>query len=107
MSKSIELVIDFETGEKKTFYQPTHVKGSASLEALELGKEMQAKGDDIERADFERIADFIAEKLYNGKFSRDELIDGIDASELFTTLMEQLQSVFGTDTGKSSKEKKD
>lgn len=106
MSKSIELVVNFDTEEKKTFYQPTHIKGSASLEALELGKEMQKKGDDVDSSDFERIADFIAEKLYNNKFTRDELIDGVDATNLFSALTEQLQSVFGEDSGKSSPEKK-
>lgn len=107
MAKSIELIIDFETGETKTFHQPKHIKGSVALEGLELGKSLQKKGEDnIERTDIERIADFVAEHLYSNKFTREDLIDGIDARQLFTTLMGQLSSVFGDETENFTKEKK-
>ena len=106
MAKSIELVVDFETGETKTFYQPKHIKGSVALEGLSLGKEFQEKGENnIGKDDFMKLASFIAEQLYNNKFTAEECIDGIDARSLFQTLMEQLTSVFGDDSGKSSKEK--
>lgn len=98
MAKSIELVVDFETGETKTFYQPKHIKGSIALEGLEIGKELQKKGEnDIDRSDIERIADFVATHLYLNKFSREELIDGLDARKLFVTLMDQLSSILGGD----------
>lgn len=106
MAKQIQLMID---GEKKKFFQPQHVDGDAALDALDLGKEMEKKGDDIERSDFERVAEFISEKLYNNKFTRDELIKGTHATLLFETLMDQLRSVMvsNDESGKSSKEKKD
>ncbi|GKV67299.1 MULTISPECIES: phage tail assembly chaperone G [unclassified Sporosarcina] len=107
MSKKIELVIDFESGETKTFHQPAHIKGSVALEGIEIGQAINKKGEsDIERSDIERIADFVADQLYGGKFTREELIDGLHAPHLLETLMEQLQSVFGDDTGNFTKEKK-
>lgn len=99
MTKSIELVINFETGEKKTFNQPEHIVGSAALEGLAIGKKMQKKGEEnIEPSDIERVADFVTEKLYPGKFTREELIDGLHAPLMMTTLMDQLSSVFGDET---------
>ena len=100
MAKQIDLVLDFETEETKTFYQPKHIKGSAALEALTIGREMDKKGADIDGSDIERIADFVAKYLYNEQFTREQLIDGIHAPRLTMTLMEQLRSVImGDDTG--------
>lgn len=96
MTKQIELVTNFETGEKETFFLPAHIKGSVALDGLELGKEMQKKGDDVGRKDFEKIADFVAKRLYNGQFTRDQLIDGLNATDVFTELMNQLSAVLGS-----------
>lgn len=107
MTKSIELVMDFETGEKKTFHQPEHIVGSATLEGLTIGKQMQKKGEEnIDPSDIERIADFVAEKLYAGKFTREELIDGLHAPLMMPTLMDQLSSVFGDETENFTQAKK-
>lgn len=103
MTKQIDLVVDFETEETKTFYQPKHLRGSAALEALTLGRMLEKKGEDIEAKDFESIADFVANHLYNGQFTREQLIDGIHAPNLTSTLMEQLRSVIrGDDSGEEN-----
>lgn len=106
MAKSIELVMNFETGEKKEFFQPQHIKGSVALEGLTLGKRIDKKGDDIEEKDIREVASFVANKLYAGEFTADDMIDGLHASNLFQEVMEQLGSVFGDASGNASKAKK-
>ena len=43
MAKSITLVVNFETLETKEFFQPEHIVGSVTLEALTLGQKMQKR----------------------------------------------------------------
>lgn len=104
MAKSIELKIN---GETKTFYQPEHIDGWAALEGLEIGKEMQKKGEDnISKNDFLKIASFCVKYLYPDSVSPEEFIKGIDARKLFITLMGQLQSVLGEEESENfTKEK--
>lgn len=106
MTKSIELVTNFETGEKKEFFQPQHIKGSVALEGLTLGKKIDKKGDDIEEQDIKLIASFVAKKVYGGEFTAEQLIDGLHAPSLFTAIMEQLSSVLGDESGNATKAKK-
>lgn len=106
MSKSITLVVNFETLEKKEFFQPEHIVGSVTLEAITLGRKMTKKGDDIEGKDLSEIAAFVANKLYSKEFTADQLVDGIHAPNLIEELMEQLGSTFGSDSGNASKAKK-
>lgn len=107
MTKSITLVVDFEKNETKTFYQPEHIKGSAALEGMVIGKAMEKKGEDISPEDFERVADFIVKYLYPGEFTSEELIDGLNAKngEIFEQLTEQLSSIFGDETENFTEEK--
>lgn len=106
MAKSITLVVNFETLETKEFFQPEHIVGSVTLEALTLGQKMQKKGDEIEGKDLKEIATLVANKLYAKEFTVDQLIDGIHAPNLIEALMEQLGSTFGSDSGNASKAKK-
>ena len=96
MTKQITLVIDFEKETEKTFYQPNHIRGAVALDALTLGKKLENIEGNPTREDFEEVADFVAGKLYNGQFTREELIDGVHAPYLFETLMNQLRSVFSS-----------
>ena len=106
MTKSIELVTNFETGEKEKFFQPQHIKGSVALEGLTIGKKVEKKGDDLEEKDIQLIAAFVADKVYGGKFTASEFIDGIHAPSLFSVVMEQLGSVLGDESGNATKAKK-
>lgn len=105
MAKSIELVVNFETFEKKEFFQPQHIKGSATLEGLSIAKKMEQKGMNMEAKDIKEVAAFIAEKLYNNQFTADELIDGTHAHNLIDTVMDQLTSVLGGESENFTKEK--
>lgn len=106
MAKSIELVVNFETGEKKEYFQPNHLKGSVALEGLTIGKKIDKKGDDIDEKDIREVASFVANKVYGGAFTAEDMIDGIHAGNLFTEVMEQLGSVLGDESGNSTKVKK-
>lgn len=106
MTKSIKLVTNFETGEKKEFFQPNHIKGSVALEGLTIGKKIEKKGDEIEEKDIREVANFVANKVYDGNFTAEEMIDGIHAGDLFTEVMEQLGSVLGGESGNATKAKK-
>ncbi|MBZ5203196.1 hypothetical protein HU147_18495 [Planomicrobium chinense] len=106
MAKSIELVMNFETGEKKEFFQPQHIKGSVALEGLTLGKKIDKKGDNIEEKDIREVASFVAGKVYGGEFTADQMIDGIHANNLFEEVMSQLGSVLGDESGNATKAKK-
>ncbi|MGH2319398.1 phage tail assembly chaperone G [Planococcus sp. SE5232] len=106
MAKSIELVVDFKTGEKKEFFQPSYIKGSVALEALVIGKSVEKKGNDLEPADIKKMADFVSKKVYGGEFTADQLIDGIHAPNLFEEIMAHLGSVMGDESGNATKAKK-
>lgn len=104
--QSITLVTNFETGGTKEFFQSKHIKGSVTLEGLEIGKELAKKGDEVGGAEIREVASFIAKDLYAGQFTSEELIDGLDARELIESLMNQLTSVFGSSSGNATKVKK-
>lgn len=106
MAKSIKLVVDFKTGETKEFFQTPFIKGSVALEGLTIGKEMDSKGDNIEQSDIEKVASFVAKKVYNEEFTSDQLIDGLHAPKLFKEVMSQLASVLGDESGNATKAKK-
>ena len=83
MAKSIELIVDFETGETKRFFAPSNPRGSVTLDALDLGKEMESLGEENINSDvFRRMAEFVAERIYENKFTSEELIDGLGPSVL-------------------------
>lgn len=106
MTLSVELVIDFDTEEKKKFFQKPFIKGSKALEGLKIGQEVEKKGDNFTDEDILKIASFVAKELYNDAFTAEQLIDGIHAPKMFETVMSQLGSVMGTDSGNASKAKK-
>ncbi|MGE6370648.1 phage tail assembly chaperone G [Planococcus kocurii] len=106
MAKSIKLVTNFETGEVKEYFQPTHIKGSVALEGLTIGKAIDKKGTDIAPEDINKIASFVAKKVYDGEFTDEQLIDGIHAPLLFEEIMSQLSSVLGDESGNGTKVKK-
>jgi len=93
--KSIKLVTDFETLETKEYPYPAFVKGSFVKRALELGAKMDKQGQDVDETVIDDLADFAVD-LYGNKFTREELIDGTDATELIDLLVDTLMSVMGT-----------
>jgi len=107
--KTLTLVtgIDEEKNEVITqdYPYPIFVKGSLVKKAIDLGVELEKLGEEnVDSGVVDDLADFAVE-LYNKQFTRDELIDGIDASDLFTKLTEILSSVMGGDGGNAQTKK--
>src|SRR5699024_6170816 len=105
--KKIELVIDHKEGTKKTFHQPTFLKGSIVREGGKLGNEMN-NADDDDGDMIDKLCKLVADRLYDEQFTADELLDGIDAREVIPTLAGELSSIFGNvrGSGKSTKDNK-
>lgn len=93
--KKIELVINEETMETKTYLQKPFIKGSIIREGMRLGKEIDSM-ESLEEDIIDKLASFVADRLYNGQFTADQLIDGTDARELIPMLLKQLETVFGS-----------
>lgn len=109
MTNKIELVVNFETEETKTFHQPSFIKGSVIREGVKLGKEMEEMENELDADIIDKMCTFVAQKLYDGQFTDEELMDGIDARQLLNTLIEQISNVLGggeANEGKPSKAKK-
>ncbi|MCU7557254.1 phage tail assembly chaperone G [Macrococcus capreoli] len=93
--RKITLVTDAEKGTEKEFTS-IFTKGSLAMRALKIGKAFEElpEGTTPDIALIDELADVVASS-YNDQFTKDEMIDGIDAPVLFETLMDQLQSIFG------------
>lgn|SRR5699024_6584765 len=99
--KKIELVtevVENDKGEqelvKETYHYPIFVKGSLVKRAIKLGVELEKSTEAIDEDIIDKLAKFAVE-LYGNRFTVEELIDGIDASELVDTLVSILSSVMG------------
>ena len=73
---------------------PIFVKGALVKKAIDLGVKLNKSVDGINSGFIDELADFAVE-LYGKQFKRDELIDGIDATELIKKLTEVLGMVMG------------
>lgn len=111
-TNAIELVQDEENGEVQTkvYYTPTYIKGGVLLEALALSEEFMGQADKDGKEErmsepemIDKLASFVADRIYNGQFSKDELIDGLHAPSLMQTLQEQVVFV---SRGEQTKEAK-
>lgn len=84
---------------------PIFVKGGLVKKAIDLGVKMEKSGEEnIDSSVIDDLADFAVE-LYGKQFKRNELIDGIEATELFDTLTGILSSVMGGDEGNEQTKK--
>lgn len=108
-TNKLEIVVNFETEETKTFHQPNFIKGSVIREGVKLGKEMEDMESELDADIIDKMCEFVANKLYDGQFTSEELMDGIDARQLLKTLIDQISNVLGggeSNEGKPSKAKK-
>lgn len=110
MTKKIELIIDHETGETKTYHQPATIKGSAARVGLKIARKMEeVEGGIPDDELLDEMLQYVAEYAYSNQFSASELEDGLDARDLFTELSTQIGSMMSRTTdapGKSTKAKK-
>ena len=78
--------------EYKTYPYPIFVKGGLVKKAIDLAAELENKENEFNGEMVDKLADFTVE-VYANQFTRDELIDGIQAHELMIKLSDVLQFV--------------
>lgn len=87
----IELVKDVKEGEIVTekYLTPVFLPMSVVYEALDLSDEL-ASGQAKERDMIDKLLDFVANKVYKGQFTKEELINGLHAPDAIQSLQEQI-----------------
>lgn len=80
---------------KKT-YTVGYIKGRVLMEALKIQSEMEA-GELTDALFFEELVDFVTNTVFQGQFTTDELLDGVQSSELMDTLQRIFLEVMGID----------
>lgn len=99
---AIELVTEYDevNDEVKTqiYYTPKFIPFAVVYEAVELSERVEKVGEKKEESFsetqfFDEMADFVANKVYAGKFTTEELINGLHAPDAVQTLQEQVMFI--------------
>lgn len=87
----IELVKDVKEGEVVTekYLTPVFIPLSVVYEAIDLTAEME-EGGQSERELLGTLIDFVANKIYKGQFTKEELENGLHAPDAVQVLQEQI-----------------
>lgn len=87
----IELVKEVKEGEIVTehYVTPVFLPMSVVYEAIDLSEEL-SNGQAKEKEMIDKLINFVAEKVYKGQFTKDELINGLHAPDAIQTLQEQI-----------------
>lgn len=95
-SRNLTLVTDVKDDElvTETYEYPFFVKGLFVKRAIDLGAEFEENGNVVPSDLFEKISVFIVE-LYQNKFTKEELQDGIHANEIISVFISIIMSVLG------------
>ncbi|MEE3951663.1 phage tail assembly chaperone G [Peribacillus frigoritolerans] len=92
----IELVKEVKEGESVTenYLTPVFIPFSVVYEALDMteaiDKSEKEKSAGSERELIEKLMDFVANKVYNKQFTKEELFKGLHAPDAIQTLQEQI-----------------
>lgn len=91
----INLVTEVKEGEiiTKTFLTPPFLPMSIMYEGLDVAESIENDGL-TEREKMEKMTIFVADTLYKGQFTTEELVNGLHGPEAVDTLQEQL--IFAT-----------
>lgn len=102
----IELVKEVKEGEvvTETYLTPVFIPLSVVYQAIDLSKDIQKVTIETEKEMIEKLVDFVANEVYKGQFTKDELINGLHAPDAIETLREQV--IFITRGYQSEKTKK-
>ena len=98
IDKTMKLITGTKTVDGKqeleytTYPYPLHAKGSLVIKAIDLAYELEKSEENINSKMITDLADFTVE-VYAKQFTRDELIDGLQAHEVIETLTSVLQFV--------------
>lgn len=97
----VEIVDGEQKLSTKTYPYPIYVKGGLVKKAVEIGAKLESEDNEFNSGIIDDLADFTVE-VYANQFTRDELIDGIQAHELMGKLTDVLQLII---TGEEEKGK--
>ncbi|MFP3512960.1 hypothetical protein SB775_25800 [Peribacillus sp. SIMBA_075] len=92
----IELVKEVKEGEILTekFLTPVFIPFSVVYEAIDLTEEMDKSEDNkkssSEKEMIDKLLDFVANKIYNKEFTKEDLFNGLHAPDAIQTLQEQI-----------------
>ncbi|MFI8495940.1 phage tail assembly chaperone G [Peribacillus butanolivorans] len=92
----IELVKKVKEGEIEPvkYLTPVFIPFSVVYEAIDMTQEIdkseEAKSAISEKELIEKLLDFIANKIYNKQFTKEELFNGLHAPDAIQTLQEQI-----------------
>lgn len=88
----VELVTEVVEDEVKTqkFWSDPFIPMSVTYEALDLAEQME-KGK--EREIIPKIAEFIASKVYGGKFTAEQFENGLHAPDAMKVIQEQIMFI--------------
>lgn len=99
MDKTMKLITGEETvdGERQLTYKsypyPLHVKGSLLKKGIDIAAELEGTGvESLSGKTVDKLADFVVE-VYAKQFTRDELLDGLQAHEVMDKLTEVMMFV--------------
>lgn len=100
----LTLVTEVKEGEiiEKTFLTPPFLPMSVMYEGLDAADAIE-KGELSEREKIEKMSIFVADTLYKGQFTFEELTDGLHGPDAIKTLQEQL--IFATNGYQSDETK--
>ncbi|MDX5473903.1 MAG: hypothetical protein LPK00_00070 [Bacillaceae bacterium] len=87
----IELVVGVNGEEVVTekYWTPAFIPMTIVYQAIDIMAETE-KEELSERDAIDRLLDFVANEIYQGKFSKDELLNGLHAPDAIKTLQEQI-----------------
>lgn len=88
--------------EYRTYPYPIFVKGGLVKKAVDLAAAMESEENEFSGQVIDELADFVVE-VYAKQFTRDELIDGLQAHEVMTKLSDVLQFVIMGEENKAKK----
>ncbi|EAC5831944.1 hypothetical protein A2G24_00985 [Listeria monocytogenes] len=102
----IALITDYNE-EKDEFerkeYKIPFIKGRMLEKALELQEEIEAGL--TEKAIFYRLIDFVVDDVFNGAFTKDDLLDGLIIDEIMDVLQGIFYDALGVDKKQVASEK--
>lgn len=88
----IELVKEIKEGEIVTqkYLTPPFIPLSVVYQAIDLTADMAKKTIVNERETIDKLLDFVANDVYKGQFTKEELINGLHGPEAIDVLQQQL-----------------
>jgi len=88
----IELVKEIKEGEiiAEKYLTPVFIPLSVVYQAIDLTAETKNGGNVTEKELIDKLLDFVANDVYKGQFTKEQLINGLHAPDAIQTLQEQI-----------------